>query len=54
MPQKIVCSGCGHILYEGEILKSPQDIVKKYAGRCPRCNKSLSFSSTGVKVTPQE
>lgn len=52
MPQNIVCSECGYQLYEGDILKSPQDIMKKYGGRCPRCNKKLSFSPSGVKVVP--
>ncbi|MFQ6053314.1 MAG: hypothetical protein ACE5OO_03665 [Candidatus Bathyarchaeia archaeon] len=51
MPQKISCSGCGYTLYEGDILKSPQDIIKKYEGRCPNCDKKLSFSPKGVKVT---
>lgn len=52
MPQKIVCSGCGYLLYEGDILKSPQDIIKKYGGRCPSCNKELRFSSSAIEVTP--
>ena len=52
MPQEIICSGCGYYLYEGNILKSPQDIIKKYDGRCPQCNKKLDFSSINVDVTP--
>jgi NAD-dependent SIR2 family protein deacetylase len=52
MPQKITCSECGYNLYEGEILKSPQDILKKYEGRCPKCHRKLSFSSGGVEITP--
>ena len=54
MPQRIFCSECGHCLYEGEILKSPQDVLKKYDGRCPSCNKRLSFSPGGVLVSPIE
>ncbi len=52
MPQKIVCSGCGFCLYEGDLLKSPQDIIKKYNGRCPNCNKKLDFSPESVTVSP--
>jgi len=29
MPQRVVCSKCGIILYEGETLRSPQDIMYK-------------------------
>lgn len=54
MPQKIICSECSYRLYEGDILRSPQDIIKKYGGRCPRCNKKLSFSPSGVTVTSVE
>lgn len=52
VPQRIVCSGCGYSLYEGDLLRSPQDIIKKYSGRCPKCNKKLGFSSEGVTVSP--
>jgi DNA-directed RNA polymerase subunit RPC12/RpoP len=54
LPQKVVCSECGHTLYEGDILKSPQDIVKKYDGRCPNCGKKLGFSMSGVDIYPCE
>jgi len=51
MPQKVVCSRCGYILYEGDALKSPQEIIRKHEGRCPGCNRKLCFSSDCVKVT---
>ena len=54
MPQTVKCSDCGYLLYEGDILKSPQDVIKKYGGRCPHCNKRLAFSSESVTVTPCE
>jgi len=54
MPQKIVCSECGAVLYEGELLKSPQDIVKKFEGKCPGCGKELVFTTEGVTVSPNE
>jgi DNA-directed RNA polymerase subunit RPC12/RpoP len=54
MPQQITCSGCGKTLYDGEILKSPQDIIKKHNGRCPECNKKLDFSPDNLMITPCE
>jgi DNA-directed RNA polymerase subunit RPC12/RpoP len=54
MPQRILCAKCGEALYEGELLKSPQDIIKKYEGRCPSCGKELEFDTEQVKVTACE
>ena len=51
MPQEIICSGCGYVLYKGEILKSPQDIIRKYEGKCPRCGKTLTFDINNIKIT---
>lgn len=50
MPQEIVCSGCGYVLFKGEILKSPQDIVRKYEGKCPKCSKTLNFDGKKVEI----
>jgi hypothetical protein len=50
----VTCSECSYLLYEGDILKSPQDIMKKYDGKCPSCNKKLSFSPDSVTITPCE
>jgi phage FluMu protein Com len=52
MPQKIICKECGEVLYEGELLKSPQDVIKKFEGRCPNCGKDLNFATDAVKVQP--
>jgi hypothetical protein len=52
LPQKIICKECGEVLYEGELLKSPQDVIKKFEGRCPNCGKDLSFVTDAVKVQP--
>lgn len=54
MPQRVVCSECSNILYEGDILKSPQDIVKKFDGRCPNCGRNLSFSTKNLSIYPFE
>jgi len=50
LPQKIVCRSCKEVLYEGELLKSPQDIIKKFEGKCPKCKKDLKFTTEGVEV----
>ncbi|MBS7630278.1 hypothetical protein KEJ47_01675 [Candidatus Bathyarchaeota archaeon] len=54
MPQQILCSECGFSLYEGDVLKSPQDIIKKYDGKCPNCKKKLVFDHETMLVTSTE
>jgi len=58
MPQRVICSECAHVLYESNIeiniLRSPQDIAKKYEGRCPSCGKILKFSFESVSIYPYE
>ena len=52
VPQKVICRKCGEVLYEGELLKSPQDVIKKYEGKCPQCGKELGFEGESVHVKP--
>lgn len=52
MPQKIICSKCKEILYEGDLLKSPQDTIKKFEGVCPQCGKELKFSTNDITISP--
>ena len=54
MPQRVICSECAYVLYEGNILRSPQDIAKKYEGRCPSCRKILKFSFESLSIYPYE
>ncbi len=58
MPQRVICSECAHVLYESNIeiniLRSPQDIAKKYEGRCPSCGKILKASMESVSIYPYE
>lgn len=54
MPQRILCKNCDEVLYVGELLKSPQDIFKKFDGKCPVCGKDLSFDPEAIKVKPIE
>jgi len=58
MPQRVMCSGCGHVLYESNIevnvLRSPLDIAKRYGGICPSCRKILKFSFDSLLIYPCE
>jgi len=52
MPQRVTCAECNHMLYENNILKSPQDVIKKLDGRCPECNKKLCFEAKAISIYP--
>jgi phage FluMu protein Com len=52
MPQKILCRKCNEVLYMGDLLKSPQDIIKKFEGKCPVCKNELNFNTDEVSVSP--
>ncbi|MCD6242625.1 hypothetical protein J7K06_02915 [Candidatus Bathyarchaeota archaeon] len=52
MPQIVVCQNCGEILYKGNDLKPPEEIVQRYNGRCPKCGRKLSNIPTDVEVKP--
>jgi len=54
LPQKVMCSECAYVLYEGDILRAPQDIAKKFEGRCPSCRKILKFSFKSLSIYPYE
>ncbi|MEM1514822.1 MAG: hypothetical protein QXH24_02065 [Candidatus Bathyarchaeia archaeon] len=54
MPQKVLCSGCGKILYQGYDIKSPEEIYVMYSGRCPNCGKKLSLMPQKIEVSPAE
>ncbi len=40
-PLCVLCEDCSALLYEGTKLISPQEIIERYNGRCPECNKRL-------------
>lgn len=50
MPQKIICSGCGFIFYEGDDLVYPEDVLKKYEYKCPRCGRTLNLNPERIEV----
>jgi hypothetical protein len=52
MPQRFICHGCGHILYEGAELKPPDEIINRHGGNCPKCGRKLSLMPLNVEVKP--
>ncbi|MCW4018783.1 MAG: hypothetical protein NWF00_08940 [Candidatus Bathyarchaeota archaeon] len=52
MPQRVICHGCKHLLYEGAELRPPDEIIHQYEGKCPNCGKKLSLLPQDVEVKP--
>jgi len=52
VPQLVICHKCGAVLYEGEELKTPSDIIESYDDKCPNCNKKLSYIPIDAEVKP--
>ena len=50
LPQKVNCHHCGHVLYQGEDLKSPEEILQTNEGACPKCGTKLSLAPQNVDV----
>jgi len=50
MPQKVICSKCGYILYEGMELKTPDEILQQYEERCPKCGRKLSIHPVKILI----
>ena len=54
MPQHIICSECGHKLYNGLEVKQPVEIILQYNGKCPKCDKSLEYDLNKIQLTALE
>ncbi|HYB93196.1 MAG TPA: hypothetical protein VED00_03535 [archaeon] len=54
MPQKILCNNCGTVLYTGPELKSPDEIIQQYNGKCPRCGNKLFYHPENVGIRKVE
>jgi len=54
MPQRVFCDACGTTLYDGVELESPSEIIQRYNGLCPKCQKRLSFEPETVRIIPHE
>jgi len=50
MPQRIICSGCSYVLYEGSDFGPPAEFVRKCGGVCPKCGRILSFLPLSIDV----
>ncbi|MFQ6080176.1 MAG: hypothetical protein ACE5OW_00710 [Candidatus Bathyarchaeia archaeon] len=54
MPQRVICQGCGTVLYERIELVPPDEVILRYDGKCPKCGKKLSLTPINVEVKPVE
>ncbi|UCF59291.1 MAG: hypothetical protein JSV15_02455 [Candidatus Bathyarchaeota archaeon] len=52
MPLRVICHGCGVVLYEGAELKPPYEIIEIFNGKCPTCCRKLSHIPTQVEIKP--
>ncbi|MCD6446043.1 hypothetical protein J7L49_04590 [Candidatus Bathyarchaeota archaeon] len=52
MPQRVICKNCGYVLYEGDDLKPPDEILQRYNGKCPNCGKKLALVPLQINVIP--
>ena len=52
VPLLVICHECDAILYEGKELKSPEEIIEGYFGKCPTCSKKLFYTPKNVEVKP--
>ncbi|MEM2922715.1 MAG: hypothetical protein QXF26_10430 [Candidatus Bathyarchaeia archaeon] len=51
MPQKILCSKCGVVLYEGYEVIEPVDILSRYNSTCPNCGRKMEYEVDKIKIT---
>ena len=54
VPQRIMCEGCGAVLYEGDEIKSPFEIIETCSGRCVKCHRKLSSIPVRVDIKTVE
>jgi len=52
VPQRVICHGCNHVLYEGAELKPPDEIISQHGGKCPECSRKLSLLPMDIEVKP--
>lgn len=54
MTYELICSKCGHTLYSGFDLRSPNDILKPMDFSCKKCGTKLTASNFKVDVMKLE
>ena len=52
MPQRVICYGCNHLLYEGTDFSNLTELVQSYGCVCPKCGRNLSFLPLNIDVKP--
>ncbi|MDI9620042.1 MAG: hypothetical protein QFX33_04450 [Candidatus Nezhaarchaeota archaeon] len=50
MPQVIKCVNCGYVLYKGNDLVPPREVIKKFHGKCPKCASTLNQTPISIDV----
>jgi ribosomal protein S27AE len=50
LPEIIKCAKCGYVLYKGNDLIPPRDVIRKFDGKCPRCSSTLSQNPVSIEV----
>jgi len=50
MPIRVICSKCGHVIYCGDDVIEPKDVVRNCRGRCPKCGKKLEEHPIKIDV----
>ena len=50
MPIVIKCHSCGFIFYQGNQLKSIDDVLKQWGNRCPVCLSLLETKPIRFKI----
>lgn len=52
MTLTVHCDKCRAVLYEGEQLKPPYEIIGSHDGRCPKCSRRLTTIPRSFEVRP--
>ena len=52
MPLVVECDQCKETLYEGKVIKPPDEIIVAHNGKCPKCERKLTFVPIKVEVKP--
>jgi len=50
MTQKIVCEGCGKVLFNDSKLRPPEEVIQELNGKCPHCGKKLVFNPDRLEI----
>lgn len=54
MAYELICSKCGHMIYSGFDLRSPNDILKPLGFTCRKCGAKLTPTNFKTEVMKLE